>query len=84
MREIEFKYEKNNPYKLADYVCNKLKFFINEINDIKSEKHKKFAEELIGRASSTLPIKIAKRNASMIVCVVEKRILLFIVKPFRQ
>ena len=30
--------------------ADKLKFFINEINDIKSEKHKKFAEELIGRA----------------------------------
>ena len=24
MREIEFKYEKNNPYKLADYVCKNL------------------------------------------------------------
>ena len=28
MHELAFKYKKNEPEKLADYVCNKLKFFI--------------------------------------------------------
>ena len=30
MREIRFKYEKNNPYKLADHVCKNLYEFIKQ------------------------------------------------------
>ena len=62
MHELAFKYKKNEPNKLADYVCNKLKFFIKRKVGLISDNYDDMSMEQINMEKDRRLTGIIRRD----------------------